>query len=203
MWNKKGFTLIEILIAFTLSLIVVLIIFSAVKLSERSYIKISEREELSQRMRVVMERLCWLIRGAYPFVIVDKEINKKVLFRGKSKEIGFVTTSTFLLEDNFYDRSGIKWIEIFSDDDGLKIREGIFFKGESDSEAYVIEPFLRELDLSYLDPEDGEWYQEWDNEKRYLPSAIRLKAVLHLNDKDIETPEMVFRIQSPYPFIKE
>ncbi len=203
MRNRKGFTLIEILIAFTLSLIVVLIIFSAMRLSERSYNKVSEREEFSLRLRVVMERVGWLIRGAYPFVVVDEEKNRRVLFRGKSREVGFVTTSTFPLEDNPYDRSGIKWVEIFSDDNGLKIREGIFFKAESDSQAYVIEPSIKEIVLSYLDPEDGAWYQEWDDEKTYLPAAIKLKALFQFEGKDIEIPEMVFRIQSPYPFIKE
>lgn len=202
MKNKKGFTLIEILIAFTLSLLVVLIIFSAFRLSERSYMKVSENEDLSLRIRVVMERLGWLIRGAYPYIVVDGE-EKRVLFRGESRELGFVTTSISSVKEDLYDKAGVKWIEVFSDDGGLKIREGVFFKGESDSDTYVLEPSLKELSLSYFDPEDGGWYQEWDSEKSYLPSAIKVKPVFFIDGRSVETAEMVFRIQSPYPFIKE
>ncbi|MFN3740955.1 MAG: prepilin-type N-terminal cleavage/methylation domain-containing protein [Thermodesulfovibrionales bacterium] len=77
--RNSGFTLVEILIAFTISLLLILLIFSGFRLSSRSYEKIFEQDEISQRIRVLNERIGWLIRGIYPYKIIDKE-GKERLF---------------------------------------------------------------------------------------------------------------------------
>jgi len=75
--NNNGFTLVEIIIAFTIALFVIMLVFSGFRLSVRSYDKISEKEELSQRLRVVHKRLGWLIKGIYPYKDIDNKTEDK------------------------------------------------------------------------------------------------------------------------------
>jgi general secretion pathway protein J len=90
--KNKGFTLIELVIAITLSVVIVVILLAAMRLAYKSQAKGAEKVEMSQKVRLLGDRITWLIRGAYPFWLKKPE-EQKLFFEGKSDSIGFVTTS--------------------------------------------------------------------------------------------------------------
>jgi len=202
--NNNGFTLVEIIIAFTIALFVILLVFSGFRLSVRSYDKISEKEELSQRLRVVHKRLGWLIKGIYPYKDIDNktEDKQKIFFVGNSNSIGFVTTSIIPETERIYDISGLKWVYLFVDNEGLKEKDNIFFiedNLESSSKGQdftVIDPYIESIKFEYFYQENEEWLDEWDSEKENLPSAIKIKLRFVKEGKTYDVPEMVFSIRA-------
>ncbi len=202
--NNKGFTIIEIIIAFTIALFIVLLVFSGFRLSIRSYDRISEKEELSQRLRVIHKRLGWLIKGIYPYKDINNktEDKQRIFFVGNSNSIGFVTTSIIPETERIYDISGLKWVYLFVDNEGLKERDNIFYiednleSSSSEQDFTVIDPYVESMEFEYFDQENKEWLDEWDSEKENLPSAIKIKLRFVKDGKTYEVPEMVFSIRA-------
>lgn len=72
--NKKGFgsltgfTLIEVIIAITISAVVIAILLAAMRLGYRSQEKGIWRDEVSQKMRIINDRVTWLLREHIPML---------------------------------------------------------------------------------------------------------------------------------------
>ncbi len=199
--SNKGFTLIEIVIAFTISVLILLLVFSGFRLSTRSYEKITETEELSQRQRALNERLGWLIKGIYPYRIIDKKEGKeRLFFIGRPESLGFVTTSVIPDTGKIYDVAGLKWVYLFVDSEGLKEKDGIYFLEENletpDKDAVIIDPAIESMSVEYFDPEGNEWVEEWTQDRENLPSAIKIRLKLLHNNNTIQTPDMVFSLRA-------
>ncbi len=192
--KDKGFTLVEILLAFTIFLLLILLIFTGFRLSSRTTEKITERDETSQRIRVVYERLGWLIRGAYPYKFVDKDGKERLLFTGEGNSIGFVTTSVIPATGKIYDLSGLKWVYLFVDNEGLKEKDNVFFLEknleESREGAFILDPSVKSMNIEYLDPEENTWVDTWGPDNERLPPAIKIR----LNIMGHETQEMILSI---------
>lgn len=201
--KNKGFTLIELLIAFTISLFLMMLIFSVFRLSSRSYEKIIEQDEISQRIRVLSERLSWLIRGIYPYKFINKEGKERLFFIGNSDSIGFVTSSVIPETGRPYDLSGLKWVYLFTDSEGLKERNNIFFLEEnldgSGGDSIVTDGSVESISFEYFDPEDSSWKESWDMEKEYLPHAIKIIIKFTEKGKTIETPEIIISVRAEGP----
>ncbi len=202
--NNKGFTLLELLISITLSVIVLAILFAGMRLGYKSQEKGKEREEISQRIRILGDRITWLLRGAYPYIITRPE-GKKVYFMGKSDTIGFVTTSVENTAEGPEDRAGLKWVSLSVDSSGLKLREAVYFLEDvfedTVGRTYIIDPTVQEIDFEYLDSPDQNteaiWKNEWEpSEKDYLPAAVKVRIVFKYNDKDIRMPDLIVKVGS-------
>jgi prepilin-type N-terminal cleavage/methylation domain-containing protein len=202
--NKRGLTLLEIVIAMALSVVIMVILFAALRLGYRSQEKGADRAEITQRMRILNDRITWLIRGAYPFLIKKPDL-QKIFFQGDPDSIGFVTTSIDTYGKGPEDVAGLKWVSIFTDSNGLKIREKVFFNedvfDQSGGKEFVIDPGVRKLEFEYFDlPDDektGEWVTEWDHdEKKYFPVAVKVKITFEHNGKTIVMPEAIVSISA-------
>lgn len=180
--NKRGFTLLELLIAITLSIVILIILFAALRLGYKSEAKGTARSEQSQKVRIVSDRIIWLLRGAYPFYLNTLD-EQKLYFEGKSDRVGFVTSSIDAHGSGPEDRAGLKWISIFSDNEGLKIREKVYFLEDvfedSGGKVFLLDPDVKKIEFEYLDIPEGEkqgsWVSEWDPEdKETLPAAVKV-----------------------------
>ncbi|MDP2167054.1 MAG: prepilin-type N-terminal cleavage/methylation domain-containing protein [Thermodesulfovibrionales bacterium] len=201
--RASGFTLVEIVIAITLSAVIFAILLSAMRLAERSEEKGTEREEVSQRMRIVTDRLTWLIRGAYPYAVKIGE-DTAVYFSGTDSALGFVTTSVDKYSGMPEDEAGLKWVELTAGAEGLKIREGIYFL-EKNIEAgsgreYIFDPDVKGISFEYLeiaDTGEGNWVLSWEPKKKdRLPSAVRVNVALDYKGKRFELPGFIVRIRA-------
>jgi hypothetical protein len=202
--NNRGFTLLELLIAITLSILILVVLGAAMRLGYKSQEKGTERSELTQKVRILEDRIAWLIRGAYPRYL-NKPDEKKIFFDGKSDRAGFVTSSIDAHGTGPEDLAGLKWVSIFVDSDGLKIREKVFFLedvfDDSKGKVYLLDPEVRKIAFEYFeikeDEKQGTWVSEWDPEdKETIPLAVKVKMTLERSGQKIEIPEMIVKIAS-------
>lgn len=205
--NRSGITLLELLIALSLSIVLLIILFSAMRLGYKSQESGTEKSEITQKIRIIGDRISWLIRGTYPLIMKNGEdrVEHRLFFLGESERIGFVTTSVDHYGNGPEDMAGLKWVSIFLDFEGLSIREKVFFAEDvfedTDGKIYILEPEATELEFEYLDiPEEGEqgeWVSEWDpDNKNYLPSAVKANLTFEHNGKPVVMPELIVKINT-------
>jgi type II secretion system protein J len=203
--HDPGFTLLEIIIALTISLAIFLILFAALRLAYKSQESGTEKEEQTQTMRILDDRIAWLIRGVYPFVYTDptKTDQHELYFNGTDDKIGFVTTSIDSRATGPEDIGGLKYVSIFTDSKGLEIREKVFFLedafDDSGGKVSTLDPEVTNLKFRYFDvppgEKEGDWVSDWDaSDKQYLPAAVKVQITFEHNGKTITLPEMVVRI---------
>jgi len=202
--QNRGFTLIELVIALSLSVVIVVILLAAMRLAYKSQAKGAEKVEMAQKIRLLEDRITWLLRGAYPYY-VKKTDEERIFFKGESDQIGFVTTSVDSYGKGPEDLAGLKWISFFTDREGLQMREKVFFLedvfDDDGGKVYLLDAEVKTLELEYYDiPEDekqGDWISEWDPEdKTYLPEAVKFTITLEQKGKTIVLPEIIVRINS-------
>jgi prepilin-type N-terminal cleavage/methylation domain-containing protein len=212
--NNAGLTLLEVIIAITISAVVVGMLLSALRLGHRAQGKSLERDEVSQRVRILTDRLGWMLRGAYWFAVWGETAeDMTVYFDGKEDSVGFITTSVDTYSDSFADMSGLKWVRIFRDDEGLKMRETVFysedaFEEDFEGEEFLFDPAVKEISFEYLAPGDEEegidesWVSVWDgNEEKLLPAAVRVSMALEVNGLKFQVPSLVAAIRAVGPYM--
>ncbi|MGD8351707.1 MAG: prepilin-type N-terminal cleavage/methylation domain-containing protein [Nitrospirota bacterium] len=198
-----GLTLIEIVIALTIAAVLFSILLWSMRLGHRSVDKGMEREDISQRMRVLTDRLTWLLRGTYPYIVTTPEGNV-LYFSGTEESVGFVSTSVDPYADTLQDSARLKWITLYADREGLKIQEDVFFADVFEDEPrddYLFDPTVTSLEFEYLDTrgedDEGEWVEEWDpEEKGYLPSAVRITLSFDHEGREVEMPPLVVALRA-------
>ena len=66
--KNKGFTLIELVISLTLSVVIVVILLAAMRLAYKSQAKGAERVDMTQKIRLLQDRIVWLLEGPIHFM---------------------------------------------------------------------------------------------------------------------------------------
>ncbi|MBI5847565.1 MAG: prepilin-type N-terminal cleavage/methylation domain-containing protein [Nitrospirae bacterium] len=199
--DNRGFTLLELLIAITLSILILVVLGAAMRLGYMSQSKGTERSEVTQKVRILEDRIAWLIRGTYPFFL-KKPDEKKIFFDGKSDRVGFVTSSIDTHGAGPEDLAGLKWVSIFADNEGLKIREKIYFLEDvfedSNGKVYLLDPEVKKIEFEFFEIKEGEkqgtWISEWDpKDKETIPAAVKVKITLERKGQKLEIPEMIVK----------
>ncbi len=199
--NSRGFTLLELLIAITLSILILVVLGAAMRLGYKSQEKGTERNEVTQKVRILADRVAWLIRGAYPYYL-KKTDEKKIFFEGKSDRAGFVTSSIDFHGTGPEDLAGLKWVSIFVDSEGLKIREKVFFLEDvfedRNGKVYLLDQEVKKIEFEFFEIKEGEkqgtWITEWDpSDKETIPAAVKFKITLERNGQKLELPEMIVK----------
>lgn len=203
MKTNKGFTLIELVIAISLSSLIFAMLFTALWQTQKYREKADERQETAQKMRILVDRVSWLLKGAYPYYI--KEEGKTLLyFSGTSSTIGFVTSSVDRYSESPTDMAGLKWITLSAGEDGLMVKENIYFlrenlKGEGGFEK-VLDTDVKGIEFAYLTTDESgntRWVNEWNpTEKDRLPQAVRFRISFTYRGKDISTPEITVGLRT-------
>lgn len=197
--DARGFTLLELTISLAISAVIVMIVFAALRLSWKSMDKAEIAAGESQKVRILNDRLAWLIGGTYPFFIKQAEV-QKIYFSGERDRIGFVTTSVDSYGRGPEDTAGLKWVSIFVDYEGLKIREKVYFLedvfDDSGGKTFLLDPDVKSIDFEYFDVEEeskvGEWVGWWDPaDKNYFPAAVKFRLTMELKGRTIRLPEVV------------
>ncbi len=195
--KNKGFTLLEVLLGLTLTALILGIVFASMRLAHRSEEKGRERQEQSQKMRALTDRLTWVLKGAYPYAY-QKEEKKVVRFEGEEDKVTFVTTSTDPFSSAIDDTPGLKLVKIFADSDGLKIAEGLFYAKDTDTE-YLLDPDVDSVSFEYLDKDEEKDETTWSGqEKNALPAAIKLVISVKGKGEVRKLPELLVPIRAVY-----
>ena len=207
MKNNRGFTLLEMVLALLLSSIIVVIIVSTMRLAIRSEEKGTKRQDASQHLRIITAQLSFILKGVYPYIAtIDDE--QFYYFVGESDRISFITTSVTEREGSLIDKAGLKWVSLFRDSEGLKMKDNFFFlDADYDSDSArerLLDDTVTAIEFEYLDTgedrdEDPEWESAWStDDNEYLPAAVKVWLTIQESEgeEEIKLPPFTVRVQS-------
>lgn len=180
--GEGGFTLVETLLTLSILAVILVILFSSLRLGISSWEKGEARAEEAAEARMLASRLAVDIGSMYPYR-KKGEAGEEYLFVGSGNALGFVTVSRAGgLGKRGTPWGGAKWVYYSVGEKGLTIREKPFLSEdvESDEGGRLIElgPGVREMRLEYMG--EGGWEESWDADgKKSLPSAVRVHVLLN------------------------
>jgi general secretion pathway protein J len=182
---KKGFTLIELIISFSILALIIVIVLGALRLGYRFWDKGEEVALENQEQRMVWSSLRHQLCSIYPYQV--KIENKKfILFEGERDKIAFVSLFSYYLQD----KGGLRYCQYRIEKDeredsfSLKVFETKTVNADlgelniSDERFKVLVRGLPPFVFEYADQnktdESFEWFSAWKTkEKKKLPEKIR------------------------------
>ena len=203
--RQSGFTLLEVVLAMAITALVMVLLYSALRVGYRSEEKGSKKQQLSQRIRASTDRLAWLISGAYPYKMLRRDKEDRVLFEGGSDRLLMVTTSVDAFSEEIADKDGLKVIMIAIGERGLSAAEAPFINYDDDLPPdlveYVFEPDAESIRFEYMDAgEDGDeklWSDSWSTEDtNYLPVAVKATLTIRVEGEAMELPPVIVRLMT-------
>ncbi len=175
-FKERGFTLLELIIAFAILGVVILIIGSGLRIGVKAWEKGEEIVDETQRIRVLWERLSFEIKSTYPYQ-TEGAVEKKMVFEGKSNSLSFVTTAV-----GTEGKGGLKWVSYYLKDNGLMLKEKRLPDKELDEakgEEIILDPGVKDIRFEYYEKNEGDWETSWDSkEKGRLPEVIKVSIYL-------------------------
>jgi Type II secretion system (T2SS), protein J/Prokaryotic N-terminal methylation motif len=178
---SAGFTLLEVVLAFTLFALLGAILYGAFAVSQRAVEKTRVVFEGNQKFRSVVDLLGSYIRSSHPYRASPQDPD--VFYTGEETQLEFV--SAFSVAQG---GRGMAKIRIYAeggqgDSEVIKLEEQVPVRIQQDdqppaiSNIVVLRDRVSGFHLSYLDPQDEpeRWRERWDQEVRKgLPRAVRL-----------------------------
>jgi general secretion pathway protein J len=192
--GERGFTLVELVIAFTILGLMLVVLYGSFYLSERAVAKAAVRADESQSLRTREEILAGYIRSAFPYRLSPRDAS--VYFIGSDRDVEFISALSTGLGGR-----GMSRVRISSDvsnsgaalvlEEEMPVRVGDKGSGGGGYRNNILlAEGLRGLRFEYLDPGSDQqqnqrlmsqqqlaedWVDQWDGkEKRALPRAVRL-----------------------------
>jgi len=174
--SRRGFTLIELIIAFTILGLILLIIGGSLRLSIRALERGDKIIEETERMRGIYERISSDIRSAYPYPIM-KEGERRIAFEGKSDSLSLVTSQ---VDINW--PGGFKWVSYsVKDGDLILVEKVVPNKGldESKGKETLLEHKVKEIRFEFYEKGKERWETSWDSKERgKLPEIVKVSLTL-------------------------
>ena len=176
-----GFTLLEVMLAFTLFAVLAVILYGAFSVGHRAMEKTQVVFDANQKFRSAIDLLGSYVRSSLPYRSSPQD--PEIFYAGEETQVEFV--SSFSLA---HGGRGIAKIRIYAENgqgDGqvIKLEEQIPVRLKQEKEAAAISNtlVLRErvsgFRLTYLDAQDERenWQERWDkDEQKGIPRALRL-----------------------------
>ena len=196
--HSKGFTLLELMIAITITAVIVVIIFGALRISIRAWEKGEKDVDTRQRQRIVLD----LIKRQLASTCVSEAWGKDrqlVSLKGDNKSIEFVSHIPMVPGNRF----GLVYVQYAVKQDKDKLKEHLAFyeknialldkKGDAvnpdESDFSELLPGMKSIVFEYLkerpDEEASPWQNSWDpSVDKGVPRAVRIT----IEENDEKTP---------------
>lgn len=198
---KKGFTLIEVVIAFTIIAMLAGVLMGVMRLGIRSWEKGQAKVDEYQHLRTFMEQIAEDIRSAY-----RADSNKVISFTGEGNKLTFHTATKGLTPAS--QLFGLRRVSYYVDTENRLIMEESYpFDEEWDEkEAVPIFMGVKKIGFRYYQVKKDElddWVGEWDSkEEGALPHAVEI--TISLGDEQFggtEIPTIIIPISIRRTFV--
>lgn len=181
--RQTGFTLLELVVAITLMGLVLVVLYSGLRLGLNGWDSGERRAEASNRLRSVQEFLRRQL--AQSMTVYQTEANEKrnkiVVFAGEAAAIEFVAPMLIHLG-----QGGLYRVRVETDDGQMRIRWRPYLPGDptagEEREAVLLDG-VSDVEWAYFGPERDDdqepprWRSEWANQER-RPLLVRLNLIL-------------------------
>ena len=195
--KNTGFTLLEVMLAMTLLSIMVVLLFSSLKIGAESWNKGEKKIAEVNEKAVVYQFFKRHLSSIRPLWDDFSDDERSFSFQGEQDTFQFVSVFPFSAA-----RKGLQLFKIFPDKSEkgvIKVMLTPFYPTveelQWEPEEVILLENVEEFELSYFgkeDPDsDASWVESWQ-EKEFLPALIKIKIVL----KDHSYwPEMIFALK--------
>jgi general secretion pathway protein J len=180
---EQGFTLLELLVALTVSGVVAAMLFSGMRFGTRAWERTRADADSGEEIRVVQDFLRHEIGRAYPLFVATDPANPHVDFTGDATHLAFLAPIPTAL-----DGGGLARLSIAMRSQGGKNSLVLSWQPElaeatghvsAQSETVLLRR-LRNVEFSYFGAkrsgESPNWHSDWTGAVR-APQSIRLAAV--------------------------
>ncbi len=207
---SAGFTLLELMISFTIIGLVLVLVFGALRIGARAWEKGERDVETHQRQRVVLDNIKRQIASMclHETKVIDgeKQTQKKIFFKGDSGEMEFLSRIPMVP----LNRSSMVYVKYrvgeAEEGEGNRLllyeKDVVFIDEEEDlavpedAEYFELIPRAEEISFAYLKgPEDKdeavrteelEWRDEWDPDSdEGIPLAVKIALKQYASDSPI------------------
>jgi general secretion pathway protein J len=179
----NGFTLLELLIALTLSALIMLMLAMGMNMVLKEWTRSSNRLDESLDKVLVLLQIERSLEGAFPHTYWDRDENKKyIFFEGEEEKIAWISTLSPGRQPGF-----TVWQLLPSEKEtGVEIRIVPALAGdpterleEHATAITALEGYQAYFEYLYVDDkfeEDTKWLKEWSaKELQRLPNAVRVR----------------------------
>ncbi len=219
---KRGFTLIEVLLALTITAVIISFIYSSFWVSIKSYNTLREKEGLYRSARVIMDKISSQLQSAYLDLTpaVDSNFIPATFFIGVDDTLNGLPADKIVFSSL---SGGFRVVEGEGVKPWGKSAEISYFVDIDPDDPQQIDLFCR-LDMTldrdpttggttfpmlfnvgginfrYYDQYTHQWYDNWDTREKgtyYLPKLV--EVTLYLNEEGYDEP-ILFREVVEIPF---
>jgi general secretion pathway protein J len=191
-FRQFGFTLLELLIALSLSTLVMLVLAGGMNIVLKNWIRSSNVLEESLDNVLVLLQIERSLAGAFPHTYFDKDENKKyIFFEGEEDKMAWVSTvspgrQTGLMAWQLLPNKAETGIEIrvvpaYASNPTERLEE-------HSTVMTALEGYKASFEYLYVDEkieDDSKWLKEWDaKELQGLPHAVRVHLESEVDEKD-------------------
>ena len=186
--SSAGFTLLELIISFSIIALIVVIIAGAMRLAHHSVESGEKRAETLERTRTSINIINAQIQSQAPLAYMD-DVNKKYYFQGDSESMQLATNYSIWGGERGFT---IVRYRVESDNSGKKIMIASenTIGMESSRETKLLTGFdTISFDYFYKGPTDeiGTWIEKWTDETS-IPDKARLNLVIAGKDLSMIIP---------------
>ncbi|HEW97343.1 MAG: hypothetical protein DRR16_21460 [Candidatus Parabeggiatoa sp. nov. 3] len=190
--KSTGFTLLELLIALTLSTLVMLTLAIGMNIVFKEWNRSSNRLDDSLKKVLVLLQIERALEGAFPHTYKDSDENKHyIFFEGEEEQLTWVSTVSpgrqagltawQLLPDEKEKGVQIRIVPAFASDPTERLEENATM-------VTALEGYQATFEYLYVDDkieEDTKWVKEWSAKKlQALPHAIRVRLENDIEGED-------------------
>ena len=200
--NKRGFTLLEVVIALTIAGTLLAIAFGGLRVALSAWRKGEDRAEAHQHARTLQTMLARSIGAAYPYRIAAEESPESLVqFEGSPDRLSFVTLAAPVPLPAPIAFTAVRLGLDRGDEAGLVVRERALPNREIWTNAA---PVLRDaavttLEFRYLRP-DGGWENRWDGASEAgLPAAVQVSLGTTLEGHSAVPPPITVSLRTVKP----
>ena len=201
--NKaSGFTLLELVVTFTILSLVVIMVLGALRLGSAAWEKGEERAEKIQRKRIVLDLLSQQMKSSFPYRVKSQKAEADYLvFLGDGSSLRFVSAFSlrarkqeglvFVIYKVEEGTSSVKVLKVYE----KRVLNKTFLEETPDEDQFVtLMDGLSDLKFEYFEEGDdkdatGAWGESWDaKEKKVLPSQVKMTVTWKEKREELEIP---------------
>ncbi|MDM8560547.1 prepilin-type N-terminal cleavage/methylation domain-containing protein [Candidatus Parabeggiatoa sp. HSG14] len=197
--TQSAFTLLELLIALSLSTLVMLMLAMGMNTVLTEWTRTGNRLEESIDKILLLLQIERALQGAFPHIYKDDNNNTYIFFEGDEEQMTWVSTVSPGRQP------GLTAWQLLPNDDETEVQIRIVLALTNNpteelkkQEAVTLEGYQASFEYLYVDErikDDSKWLKEWSAKKlNALPNAVRVR--LDSNEDDEDSLEVIAVIRA-------